>query len=61
MARFIESSERRGITGVSLYELVPQKVPQIAHFGDLDVFQAFLEIETSNEKGEDVVRLVLDV
>lgn len=61
IARFIESSKGGGITGVSLNESVPQKVPQIARFGDLDVVQAFLKIETSNGSGEGLVRIASDV
>ena len=32
-------------------------MPQIAHFGDSDVVQVFLKIETSNGRGEGLVRL----
>ena len=61
IARFLESSKEGGITGVSLDELVSHKMPQIAHFGDLEVVQAFLKIETRNGRGEGLVRLAPDV
>ena len=61
IARFVESSKGGGITDILLDESVPHKVPQIAHFGDLNVVQAFLRIETSNGRGEGLVRLVSDV
>ena len=60
IARFVESSKGGGIIDVLLDESVPHKVPQIAHFGDLNVVQAFLRIETSNGRGEGLVRLVSD-
>ena len=59
--RFIECSTGGGITGVSLDESVPHKVPQRARLGDIDVVQAFLKIETSNGRGEGFVRLASDV
>ena len=61
IARFIECSKGGVITGVSLEESVPHKVPQSAHFGDIEVVQAFLKIETSNGRGEGFVRLASDV
>ncbi len=61
IARFIESSKGGRIIDVSLDESVPHKVPQVAHFGDLKVVQAFLKIETSNGRGDGLVRLVSDV
>ena len=61
IAGFIESSNGRGIINVLVDEYVPHKVPQIARFGDLNVVQAFLKIETRNGRGEGLVRLVSDV
>lgn len=61
IAKFIESSKRGGIIDVLLDESVPHKEPQIAQFGDLNVVQAFLKIETSIGRGEGLVRLVSDV
>ena len=61
IARFIKSSAKGGIIDVQLDEFVPHKVPQIAQFGDLNVVQAFLKIETTNGRGDGLVRLVSDV
>ena len=61
IAKFIESSNRGGIIDVLLDKSVPHKEPQIAQFGDLNVVQAFLKIETSFGRGEGLVRLVSDV
>ena len=61
IAGFIESPNGRGIINVLVDESVPHKVPQIARFGDLNVVQAFLKIETRNGRGEGLVRLVSDV
>ena len=41
-------------------ESVPHKAPQTAHFGDLDVVQAFLKIETRNGRREGPDRLASD-
>ena len=61
IARFIGSSKGGGIIDISLDESVPHKVPQIAHFSGLNVVQTFIKIETSNGRGEGLVRLVSDV
>ena len=39
---------------------MPHKAPQTAHFGDLDVVQAFLKIETRNGRREGPDRLASD-
>jgi len=36
------------------------KVPQIVTFGGLEVIQAFLRIETTGRRGEELVRLISD-
>ena len=61
IAGFIKSSAKGGIIDVRLDDSVPHKVPQVAQFGDLTVVQAFLKIETTNGRGEGLVRLVSDV
>ena len=61
VARFIESSKGSGIIDVSLNKSVPHKVPKSAHFGIIDVVQAFLKVETSNGWGGGFVRLASDI
>ncbi|KAL2039859.1 hypothetical protein N7G274_007260 [Stereocaulon virgatum] len=58
---FVKSSSKDDqITKVSLDKSAAHKVPQVAAFGDLKVVQAFLNIETSNGRGEGLVRLTPD-
>ena len=58
---FMKSSSKDDqITKVSLDKSAAHKVPQVTAFGDLKVVQAFLNIETSNGRGEGLVRLTPD-
>ena len=62
IAAFIKTSSKDSrIVNISLYEGdVAHKRPRVAAIGDLEVVQAFLQVETSSGRGEGLVNLIPD-